>query len=601
MKSLLFSVIFIVFSSIPMIGQFQDDFPGPEVNTQIDWQGDISAFRINEGRLQLFDQLDQGEAILFAEAATSLDKATTWTVKVQLDFSPSPSNFSRIYLGANTNNLSSANAYYLQVGGISGGDDALVLYRQDGENNRQEILSGQIGAVGSSPATASIKISRTPDGVWTLEADYTGGTDYQMEDAAIDATYDQLNYFGFYCKYTSTRSELFFFDEVFVDPLFEDNTPPSLDTIYPLSKSSIQIEFSEPVGPKAFEIAQYSISPEAGAPVLATAVQGQNNAVLLVLSQPMQNLQDYTMTIKEVDDRSGNIATNLQASFRVLIPDAPAENGLLLTEVLFNAQSGGKDFIEIYNTSDKVISLKGLRIKNALKATGNTEEIIEEDLIILPKSYLAITPDLVDLKARYPIPDTAILFEADLPTLEANDGNVSLIFNNQTFQSFDYEEGLHSSLLKNDRGVSLERISFLLSENDPQNWISAAAATGFATPGYANSQNTNGRVSTGNIFELDNKTFSPDGDSFEDLLILNYQTERAGFLANIRVFDASGRLITILNRNEALATRGLVTWDGSDTEGVKARTGVYVIWIEIFTPEGDKQVEKLSCVLASKM
>lgn len=601
MKSLLFSLFLFVLFSLTLSAQFVDDFSGPAVNSQADWQGDLTLFRVSENQLQLYDQQGLGNATIFAEAPTSLAAATTWRFKVQLDFSPSTSNFARIYLGANSSNLLSANAYYLQVGGISGGDDALVLYRQDGTDDRQQILSGQIGAVGGSTVLANVQITRTTDGIWTLEADYSGGTDFQMEDTAIDNDYNQLTYFGIACKYTSTRSELFYFDDLFVDPLYEDSTPPGLDTVFADSRNSIQVRFSEPIGPNAFQAGRYVIAPNVGSPTIALSVPGQDNGVQLILNNALQNLQNYTLTINGVEDSYGNAAATLSADFSVLVPDEPAENDLLLTEVLFNQQTGAKDFIEIYNQSDKVINLLGLTIKNALKVSGTTEKTIKDDFLMLPNTYVAITADVADLRNRYPLPDTAILFEADLPTLDADEGNVSLVYNDLVLQSFDYSEDLHSPLLENDKGVSLERISFLLSENDPQNWVSAAQATGFATPGYANSQVTSGQVKEGNIFELENKRFSPDGDSFEDLLILNYQTEKNGYLANIKVFDAAGRFIKDLSRNESLASRGLITWDGSDKEGTKARTGVYLLWIEIFTPEGDKQIEKLPCVLASKL
>lgn len=602
MKSFLFTTIACLLTVFSLSAQFSDDFSGPQLSSQEDWQGDVDFFRVSEGQLQLFhpDAASSNTTQLYAAAATSLEAFTTWRFHVQLDFSPSASNFARVYLAASSSNLDAANAYYLQIGGISGSDDALVLYRQDNNGDRQELLSGQIGAVGNAPAVARVQITRTTDGLWTLEADYTGGINFQMEDAAIDATYDRLTYFGFYCQYTATRSDRFFFDDAVVDPLFIDTTPPELDSVFALDFENIQVVFNEAVGAKALEASRYEVSPGIGQAIAATPLPSQNNAVRLTLSRSLQNLREYTLTINGVEDQSGNLAATLNGRFSVLLPQLPAPGDLLLSEVLFHPQTGGEDFVELYNASDKVLDLNGLLLRNTFKISGKTEDEIEEEFLLLPGDYLAITDEIADLRARYPLPDTARFLQNDLPTLDADEGNISLFFNEQLLQSFDYSKDLHNPLLDNERGVSLERLSFLLSENAPRNWASATTATGFATPGYANSQTAYNQISGENIFELERKTFSPDGDSFADLLLLHYQTGTPGFLANIRVFDAEGRPIKNLSRNEALASRGLITWDGTDQDGRKARTGIYVIWIELFTPAGDKQIEKLSCILASR-
>ena len=49
-----------------------------------------------------------------------------------------------------------------------------------------------------------------------------------------------------------------------------------------------------------------------------------------------------------------------------------------------------------------------------------------------------------------------------------------------------------------------------------------------------------------------------------------------------------------------LAAEGILKWDGTTEDLLKARVGVYVIWIELFEPDGGKVVQKLSCVLAGE-
>lgn len=601
MKSLLFSTSFSLFTLFSLSAQFMDDFSDPSLHNPVAWQGDTQSFRIYEGQLQLFDQeaSESNTAQLFTIAPSSLGALTTWQFYIQLHFSPSANNYSRLYLAARSGALPTTQAYYLQIGGISGNEDALVLYRQDKEGDRKQILSGQPGGVANNPVTVRVQITRSPDGLWSLETDYTGGYDFQLEDAAVDDTYNQLDYFGIYCRYTATRSDRFFFDDVFIHPLYQDTIPPELSQVDVLNFTALQLSFSEPIAPSSLAPENFTISGGIGQPIAVHTEANEPHLVTLRLPEKLGNQREYSLQIKRVEDLQGNVSEHLSSQFHVLIPESPQVGDLLLSEVLFHPQSGGEDFIEIFNFSDKVLDLNGLVIKNQLKLSGKTEENLDQPFILLPGQYLAITDKIADLKARYPIPDTALFLAHDLPTLEADQGNVSLFFQGHLLQSFDYSNSLHHPLLEEKRGVSLERLSFLLPENNPNNWVSATTATGYATPGYANSQKAHHQVAPGKFFELEHSTFSPNGDNFDDLLILNYQTERPGYLANIRVFDAQGRPVKHLSRNESLAQRGHFTWNGTNQEGRKVRTGVYILWIELFTPQGDKRVEKLICVLAS--
>ena len=76
-----------------------------------------------------------------------------------------------------------------------------------------------------------------------------------------------------------------------------------------------------------------------------------------------------------------------------------------------------------------------------------------------------------------------------MPSLPASGGTV-FIYDPQenTIDSFDFNESNHSPLLSETRGVSLERISFAGPSNDSNNWFSSSQTEGFATPGYLNSQ-----------------------------------------------------------------------------------------------------------------
>ena len=216
----------LLFALLPLghiQAQFIEDFSDGNFTEDPTWYGDVDKFQVNNGELQLFDQnpSSNNRTKLYTLAPTSLAASTSWSFYVFLDFSPTPLNHAIIYLSSYiTNYENDACGYYLKIGGISGLEDALELYRQDGDTHTL-LISGDPGSV-NHPVTLRVRVTRSTVGVWTLEADYTGGSNYTPQGSAFDNTYPNGNYFGWDCRYTSTRFDAFFLDDIEIDPI----TPP---------------------------------------------------------------------------------------------------------------------------------------------------------------------------------------------------------------------------------------------------------------------------------------------------------------------------------------------------------------------------------------
>lgn len=107
------------------VAQLTDDFSDGDFTNDPAWLGDTGKFGVNDGELQLQDT-ESGRSQLYVQGPTSTDAMTTWRFYIRLEFAPSTSNNARVYLNANTNNLTgNLEGYYLQIGGISGDQDAL--------------------------------------------------------------------------------------------------------------------------------------------------------------------------------------------------------------------------------------------------------------------------------------------------------------------------------------------------------------------------------------------------------------------------------------------------------------------------------------------
>jgi|AntRauTorckE5430_2_1112549.scaffolds.fasta_scaffold00831_3 hypothetical protein len=310
----------------------------------------------------------------------------------------------------------------------------------------------------------------------------------------------------------------------------------------------------------------------------------------------------YTLTIlPDFSDCAGNFPAEAIV-LTIALPGLAEVGDVVINEILFNPASGGADFVELYNCSDKVFQVEGWVLSNNQSTTSSGSRTISDPRLFLPGDYLTFTPDPEDINSRFREVDTRLLVNQTLPTLGDDEGNITVTAGGVILDAFDYTEDLHSELLSPNDGVSLERLRKTGTTQDGGNWFSAASTEGFATPTRENSQRRDELMpDAAQTFSLVSETFSPDGDSFEDFLELQYTTDRAGFLARIRIFDAQGRLIRTLARTELLGGTGILRWDGENNDGRKAKTGLYVLFVELFNPDGETREEKLIGVLAGRM
>jgi hypothetical protein len=169
-----------------------------------------------------------------------------------------------------------------------------------------------------------------------------------------------------------------------------------------------------------------------------------------------------------------------------------------------------------------------------------------------------------------------------------NDEDVAVLLNEnlEIIDEFSYNENMHSPFLTDVESVSLERISMDVPANQNGNWFSASTESGYGTPGYKNSQAGIENVEKPEV-SFEPETFSPNSDGYNDEYRIHYQFDKPGFIANVWIFDAAGRLALKLANNEILATGGNLRWNGEDETGQRLPLGVYVVAVEIFNAEGE--------------
>ncbi len=280
----------------------------------------------------------------------------------------------------------------------------------------------------------------------------------------------------------------------------------------------------------------------------------------------------------------------------------PAEAGdIVINEILFNPHTGGTDFVELLNCSNKILDLSRLNLGNydsVFKVLTHPEAVASKSQLLLPHRYLCLSenPDL--LIDQYPqsagMPHLQV---AKMPSMPDEKGSIALASSAlQTLDYLFYSEDMHHALINDAKGVSLERLSSNLDSQSNMNWHSASTTSGFATPGYHNSQ----RVVHEPVIKLriSPKTFSPNMDGYKDLLSIQYSSARAGEIGKISIRTLEGQLVRILAEQMILGSEGILFWDGTNTEGRRCKSGIYIIVFESFNVNEKRSLQRGTCVLS---
>jgi gliding motility-associated-like protein len=250
------------------------------------------------------------------------------------------------------------------------------------------------------------------------------------------------------------------------------------------------------------------------------------------------------------------------------------------------------DYVEIYNNSNSFFDLSKLRIANFF-VLGNQinpvvqEVITEEPHLFAPNTYLVLTTDSAKIKIQYQTENPYAFVEvASMPTLSNEEGTICLAHQslNQIIDAFAYHEDLHFPLLEAEDGVSLERLDRNAETQNANNWHSAASTAGFGTPTYENSQLFISQ-SIG-AMNVEPNSFTPNNDGNKDVVSINWNFSKTNLMATIKIFDSEGRPVKNILNNELIGNSGNSIWDGTAEDGLQLNTGMYIVWMEVFTEDG---------------
>ena len=388
-----------------------------------------------------------------------------------------------------------------------------------------------------------------------------------------------------------------------VDAVNNDQSAPSIKNAYAIDNLNIVIVFDEPVDSlKGATIANYSIDGGLGIQS-AISISPLFDKVQLRLTTAMQANKVYNITVNNVTDcKNNSIGSKNKA--KVGLPVDAALTEMVISEILFNPKSGGYDYVEFYNRSNKIFDANKLYVanRNSSGVISSTKLISTIPYYVFPGDYIVVTEEAFNLSLDYMVqnPD-AVFVVSSLPSFPDDEGNVILL-NSQgaVVDEVKYKDDWQFALLADPNGVSLERIDPDGISQEATNWHSAASTAGFGTPTYKNSQYKLLQSINATI-EVTPKVFSPDNDGRDDIATIQYKTTEPGYVANITIYDANGRPVRNLVKNATLSLQGYWIWDGLDDKKLKLPVGTYILFTEIYNLNGKKEIFKNVVVLARQL
>lgn len=274
------------------------------------------------------------------------------------------------------------------------------------------------------------------------------------------------------------------------------------------------------------------------------------------------------------------------------LPDITVEPGeFVFNELLPNPFAGGSEYIELYNRSDRALPVSGLSVA-VRKADGtlNTRYPLSSITVTIEADgYVLLTKNLEGVTDFYTIQSPSSLFEVPKLPILANTSSTLVLFrikDGAVIDEVSYTSKWHASSIKDQKGVSLERIDPDAETQSPSNWTSASATVGYGTPGYPNSQSDISLPDDPDTPDEPTGIKTPQWDESAGHYTISYYLDQPGYNCRAFVFNIAGQRVAQIANHELLGLTGKLTWDGYALSGKQLQTGVYIFYAELYHTSG---------------
>lgn len=472
-------VFLLLFAVAPALhAQFTEDFSDSNLGDNPPWSGDTGNFRVTGNRLQLTAPAEASVSYLFTPCPVIND--ATWEFDVEMDFNPSGSNYTRVYLVSDQHDLSGpVNGYFVELGNTT---HEVSLYRQT-RDATDLLIEGDTDRIDMDPVHVRVKVTRDEFGHWALYSDAGITGSFIKEGEADDLTTNSSSFFGLYCNYTKTRSDLFFFDNIQVSGLgYIDHNPPLLDSLHVTSSSRMTLYFDEPLDQtSATAVRNYSVNNAVGHPQYAE-LEDDSTTVGLLFTNDFPNGLMSEIEVSNVTDLAGNTMKETTLPFLFFQPAPVNPKDVIITEILADplppVSLPEEEYVELFNRSDNPVDLRDWHVTD-----GHSDGILY-DQIIQPGTYWVVTSASVATAFNaYP----NVIGIQYFPGLNNDGDDLKLIDDDgKVIDEVRYQKSWYRNDDKAEGGWALELIDPQNTCATDANWTASESPAG-GTPGRQNS------------------------------------------------------------------------------------------------------------------
>lgn len=370
MKQIL--LFFLVNLPLLVFSQFQETFESQELPES--WIGNRQQFVINDGVLMVNGQ-EQTETVSLSYPYSIEGNEQEWEFYLYLKNKPTTDNRIKIFPASPDKTPS---GFYICAGYNKSNRLRVVI-------NDQEIQAFN-DFDKEERCILHLIITCKDQRYWSFSVGNALSDETTKRTASFESSYtfpSQAN-FCIQVTHTKTRTDDFGVDDICYrtkiteqpeEPGQTEQSSVELTAIQPISLSEVSFEFN---GPVSLENAVFSISGygfEGKCSAVRSIYQDNNHQVVMIrFSQAMTLNEEYTFYIENLKDEQGAIIPNASYTFLLQEEETPEtpeeqpedpietypEKAIRINEVMADPDTcGWPEYVELYNTQDKTISLDG--------------------------------------------------------------------------------------------------------------------------------------------------------------------------------------------------------------------------------------------------
>ena len=463
MKKLIYSIIILI-STLSGYSQWNDSFTDNDLSNNPLWQGETTKFIIHNGVLSLNDIENTGSANLYTRFYPLV--ADSFGIDIGMDFNPSSANFISLRLYSVLN----PDSYYEFI--LGGMEDDLKCFRVE-NNVKHLIVDGENGFL-NHPLN-DLKLSAYDSlGNWKIKIFHRNDSAFQSYIIGMQEFI--FNKLEINCIYTSTRSNKFHFDNIFVlGEIWKDDLIPKPDSVLIVSENEVKLIFSEPV--QNFSVSEnFRLEP-----LGMTGIEVKQyvpSALNVVFGGPIPFDQVLFVHIPPLYDTAGNFFEGVSPQFLRFQELPSSYRDVVFSEFMPDPEPNlayDFEFVELYNRSGRAIDISGWKFSDL-----HSESLLDKGFL-LPESFIVLMP--AEYCERLPSSEKICL--ADFPSLN-NTGDVLGLHDSAgvLIDSLQYKDGWHDAA-KREGGWSLENTDLDYRCEGSETWKSSLSVLG-GTPGDEN-------------------------------------------------------------------------------------------------------------------